>query len=188
MNFFSIITVSLSMFAILSSRGVIAESNISQNSISKSETLPTVPYVDLEKYMGKWYEIALLPQRFEKNCTGTTADYALQANGKVRVINSCHLYTLDGELKVAKGTAIVKDETTNAKLKVTFFWPFYGDYWILDLGPNYEYAMIGAPNRNYLWFLSRTPTLSPEILERLTQKATQLGFDVSKLEMILQTK
>ncbi len=158
----------------------------SQISHAKLEPLPTVDFVDIEKYMGKWYEIALFPQWFQKNCTGTFAEYSLLKSGKVQVINSCNLLTLDGKLKVAKGKAYVADKSTNAKLKVTFFWPFYGDYWIIALGDNYEYAMVGAPDRKYLWILSRTPKMDKKTFEMLTKKAKSLGFDVSKLDLTLQ--
>jgi len=153
---------------------------------AKDSPLQTVEYVDLPKYMGKWYEIALFPQWYQKDCTGTTAEYTLMPNEKVKVINSCHLKTLDGKLKIAKGSAHVVDKKTNAKLKVTFFWPFYGDYWILDLGSNYEYAIVGSPNRKGLWFLSRQPKISKELYEKLKKKASSLGFDVSKLTLTVQ--
>jgi apolipoprotein D and lipocalin family protein len=148
--------------------------------------LETVSSVDLNRYIGKWYEIAAFPQSFEKNCTATTAEYSLLPGGKVRVLNSCRLKTLDGKLKVAKGWAKIADRETNAKLKVTFFWPFFGDYWILDLGADYDYVMVGSPDRNYLWFLSRTPALPEETLAHLRAKAEDLGFDVSRLKPTLQ--
>jgi len=150
------------------------------------EPLETVAYVDVERYMGKWYEVAAFPQNFEKDCTGTTAEYTLLSDGKVKIINSCHLNTLDGKLKVANGSAYVADTETNAKLKVTFFKPFYGDYWILDLGADYEYAMVGSPDRDYLWFLSRTPNMHENTFEHLKQKAYDLGFNTSALEVTLQ--
>lgn len=151
-------------------------------------TVETVPYVDLQRYLGKWYEVASFPQRFQKGCTATTAEYSLRDNGKIKVLNSCHLNTVDGPLKSATGTAHVVDHKTNAKLKVTFFWPFYGDYWILDLGENYEYAMVGDSSRKYLWFLSRTPAVDPLVFEHLKKKAEQLGFDLSKLQITEQPK
>jgi apolipoprotein D and lipocalin family protein len=143
--------------------------------------LATVPYVDLNRYLGRWYEIASIPQSFQKGCTATRATYTANDDGTIAVLNECNLDSVNGKLKQAKGKAKVVDTTTNAKLKVTFFWPFYGDYWIVDLGNNYEYAAVGAPNRDYLWILSRNTTLDEhtynEILERMTAK----GFDVSRL-------
>lgn len=154
--------------------------------VAENQPLETVSNVDLTRYAGTWFEIAAFPQRFEKDCTGAMAEYTLQPNGKVRVVNSCRLKTLTGKRKIAKGRAHVVDHATNAKLKVTFFWPFYGDYWILDLGDNYEYAMVGSPNRKYLWFLSRTPQLDPSVMDHLRNRARDLGFDIAKLKPMLQ--
>ncbi len=143
--------------------------------------LTTVPYVDLNRYLGRWYEISSIPQSFQKGCTATRATYTANSDGTIGVLNECNLNSIDGKLKQANGKAKVVDTTTNAKLKVSFFWPFYGDYWIVDLGSNYEYAAVGAPNRDYLWILSRNTTMDEltynEILERMTAK----GFDVSRL-------
>ncbi|MBU6375269.1 MAG: lipocalin family protein [Bdellovibrionales bacterium] len=148
--------------------------------------LATVPFVDLNRYLGRWYEISSFPQKFAKGCTGTRATYTLNHDGSVAVLNECNLNSLDGKLKQAKGKAVVVDRESNSKLKVSFFWPFYGDYWIVDLGANYEYAVVGAPDRDYLWILSRTTSMNEttynEILERLTAK----GFDVSRLEKMVQ--
>lgn len=146
----------------------------------------TVEYVDLGRYAGKWFEIARLPNRFQKNCTATQADYTLREDGNIQVVNTCRLKSLDGKLKTAKGKAKVADPKSNSKLRVTFFWPFYGDYWILHLGPDYEYALVGTGNRKYLWILSRTRELNPEIYDSLVQKANEQGFDTSRLEKTLQ--
>ncbi len=168
---------------------MIALLSLSSQFMSAAEKpLETVSRVDLDRYVGKWYEIAAFPQSFEKNCTGSTADYSLLPGGKIRVVNTCHLKSLEGKIKVAKGVAYVVDRDTNAKLKVTFFWPFYGDYWILDLDADYEYAMVGAPDREYLWFLSRTPVVSSTTFGHLLEKARDLGFDVSKLKLTLQAR
>jgi len=145
-----------------------------------SQPLATVQHVDLKKYLGRWYEIAKYPNRFEKACASDeTAAYALRKDGKLSVVNACR--TSNGELKEAKGTAKVVDRETNAKLKVTFFWPFYGDYWILDLAPDYSYAIVGEPKRKYLWILSRTPELSPGVWEHLLARTRELGYDPEKL-------
>jgi apolipoprotein D and lipocalin family protein len=116
--------------------------------------LEVEPHVELEKYLGKWYEIAHLPARFQEGCSETTAVYSLSRDGNVSVLNECRR---KGKIKQAKGKAKVVDKATGAKLKVIFFWPFYGDYWIIKLGHNYEYAVVGTPDRRYLWILSRTP-------------------------------
>jgi apolipoprotein D and lipocalin family protein len=143
--------------------------------------LPTVPYVDLSRYLGTWYEIARLPTRFEKDCVAVTATYARRDDGQVSVVNHCRKLTLTGEDKESTGRAKVVDETSFAKLKVTFFWPFWGDYWILDLGANYEHALVGEPDREYLWILARTPTLPEPTYQALLERARSLGYDVSTI-------
>lgn len=146
----------------------------------------TVAYVDLERYMGKWYEIARFEQSFQEGCVGVTAEYALKDNGKVSVKNTCFEETLDGEKSVAKGRAYVKDKKTNAKLRVTFFWPFYGNYWIFELASDYSYAVVGSPDRDSLWFLSRTPQISEELYQDLYARMAAKGFDMSLLNRTLQ--
>lgn len=143
--------------------------------------LPTVAHVDLHKYMGLWYEVARLPARFEKGCQHVTAEYKLQPDGKVRVVNTCHQEGLNGPVKQATATARALD-STNSKLKVQFFWPFEGDYWILDLDlSDYRYALVGEPGRENLWILSRTPHLDRSIRDRLVAHARELGFPVENL-------
>lgn len=146
----------------------------------------TVPYVDLNRYMGRWYSIASFPQWFEKECFGSRAEYSLREDGKVSVVNSCRKGSLEGKLKVTRGKAKVVDKQTQAKLKVTFFWPFYGDYWVIGLGDDYEYAIVGAPNRKYLWFLSRTPTVTQDAYDRMVAQAAEQGFDVTRLKLMPQ--
>lgn len=154
------------------------------------ESLPpleVVPQVDLSRYTGTWYEIARFPHRFQEGCVATKATYTLREDGKVDVLNECRTESIDGSVRTAKGTARVVDKKSNAKLKVTFFWPFYGDYWIIDLGENYEYAVVGHPGRNYLWILSRTPSMDDalynQILERLQKEK---AYDTSKLIKTVQ--
>lgn len=147
--------------------------------------LPVVPSVDLAKYAGQWYEIARLPNRFEKNCVSSvTANYSLRGDGKIDVINQCR--KASGKLESAKGKAKVVDKRSNAKLKVTFFWPFYGDYWILDLGSDYEYSVVGDKSRKYLWILSRTPQMDEALYERLLANMADQGFDTSRMIKTLQ--
>lgn len=155
-------------------------------SIADEKPLDTVPYVDLNRYLGEWFEIGSFPQRFQKGCVASKATYSLKDEDTIIVVNECHLKTFDGELKVAKGKAYVVDKTTNSKLKVTFFWPFYGKYWIIDLGKNYEYAVVGHPNREYLWILSRTKTLDKATLDAILARVQEKGFDLSKLNMTPQ--
>lgn len=148
--------------------------------LSKEENNPleVVPHVDLKKYLGKWYEIAHLPAKFQEGCTDTTATYNLSKDGSISVLNEC---TRNGKVKQAKGKAKVVDKNSNAKLKVTFFWPFYGDYWIINLGKDYDYAVVGTPNRKYLWILSRTLQMDDKLFSQLIEFAKAKGFDVSKL-------
>ena len=141
-------------------------------------TLEVVPHVKLTKYLGKWYEIAHLPARFQKDCTDTTATYSLSKDGNISVLNECRR---NGKLKQTKGKAKVVDKTSGAKLKVTFFWPFSGDYWIIDLGSAYDYAVVGTPNRKYLWILSRTPQMDDELFSQLLKSVKSKGFNVNKL-------
>jgi apolipoprotein D and lipocalin family protein len=152
----------------------------------KIPPLQTVQHVDLDRYLGKWYEIATFPQWFEKNCVASSAIYSLRQDGKVNVLNQCRDKKLDGKLKQAKGKAKVVDRETNAKLKVSFFWPFSGDYWIIDLGTNYEYAVVGHPNRNYLWILSRTPHMDQAVYDGILDRLRQQHYDVTRLRKTLQ--
>ena len=149
----------------------------------RKEKLEVVPTVDLTRYVGRWYEISRLPNSFQKKCADTvTADYTMRADGKIEVLNRCRKPS--GEYTSAKGKAKIVDKKTNAKLKVTFFWPFYGDYWILDLGPNYEYAVVGEPGRKYLWILSRSPRMDEAVYQQLLQKMAAQGFNT---EMMIRT-
>jgi apolipoprotein D and lipocalin family protein len=143
--------------------------------------LEVVPQVDLARYMGTWYEIARFPHRFQAGCVAAKATYSLREDGKVEVLNECRIEAFDGPLKTVKGTARVVDKATRAKLKVTFFRPFYGDYWIIDLGADYEYAVVGHPGRNYLWILSRTPLMDDALYGRLLKSLEAKGYDTSYL-------
>jgi len=150
--------------------------------------LKTVENVDVKRYMGTWFEIARFPQRFEKGLVGVTANYTLLPNGNVRVLNTGHEQGLNGKLRTAKGKARVVDAATNAKLKVSFFWPFAGDYWILELGKDYEYAVVGDESRKYLWILSRTPQMDEATYNGLLERAKDKGFDITKLEKVPQKR
>lgn len=151
-----------------------------KRSKSKKE-LPVVDKVDLNKYAGKWYEIGAIPEKHEKGCSNVTAEYTLTDEGYVRVINKCVKDVIEGTEDSAEGKAYPVKGTNNAKLKVEFQWPFKGDYWIIDLDKDYKYAMVGHPERKYLWILSRTQTLDTEIYDSLVKKAESLGYDISKI-------
>jgi apolipoprotein D and lipocalin family protein len=148
--------------------------------------LPTVQHVDLARYVGTWYEIASFPQRFQRGCTATKATYTSRADGDIDVLNRCRKGSLDGKEDSAKGRARVVDRTTNAKLEVSFFRPFWGDYWIVDLGQNYEYAVVGHPSRDYLWILSRTPTMDPPVYDAIVARLQGHGYEVERLQRTLQ--
>jgi apolipoprotein D and lipocalin family protein len=148
--------------------------------------LQTVARVDLSRYTGTWYEIASYPQRFQKGCTGTTATYTLRDDGEIGVVNRCRKGSLDGEEDSAKGRARVVDSSTNAKLEVTFFWPFWGDYWIIDLGERYEYAVVGHPSRDYLWILSRTPAMEAAVYQGILDRLRAKGYPLGRLQRTLQ--
>lgn len=143
--------------------------------------LEVVPQVDLKRYIGTWYEIARFPHRFQEGCMGSRATYTLLEDGKIGVLNQCYKGSLNGEISSVQGKAWVTDPKTNAKLKVRFFWPFTGDYWIIDLGENYEYAVVGHPNRQYLWILSRSPEMDEALYDRILKKLRDQFYDVSKL-------
>jgi apolipoprotein D and lipocalin family protein len=153
---------------------------------NKPPPLQTVPQVDLNRYIGKWYEIASFPQWFQKGCVASSATYTLRKDGDVDVLNECRDKTLDGKVRTAKGKAWIVDSSSNAKLKVRFFWPFSGDYWIIDLDANYQYAVVGHPKRNYLWILSRSPQMDPEIYNGILERLKRQHYDVSRLNKTLQ--
>lgn len=149
---------------------------------SSTKPLATVNEVDLEKYAGTWYEISSFPQSFQKGCHCTTAEYQLTDKGYVRVINKCRKGGPEGETDSAKGKAFPVKGSNNSKLKVQFFWPFRGNYWIIELADDYSYTVIGEPKRKYLWILSRTPQMDRETYKMLLDKIEKKGFDISKLE------
>jgi apolipoprotein D and lipocalin family protein len=151
-----------------------------------SKPLSVVPYVDLNRYTGTWYEIARYPNSFQEGCVGSRATYTLRDDGKLSVLNECYDKTFNGKIRSAKGKAWVVDKETNAKLKVSFFWPFAGDYWIIDLGNNYEYAIIGHPKRKYLWILSRTREMEGDIYEAILSRLRDKQYDTSRLMKTLQ--
>ena len=142
----------------------------------------TVNFVDLNRYLGTWYEIASIPQIFSKGCTCSKAQYSLRDDGDLNVINSCNKGSVTGKLKTVEGTAEVVDKKTNAKLKVTFFWPFSGDYWVIGLDADYRYAVVSNDDGSSLWILSRTPILDKELIAKAVATAEEKGGDIGKLK------
>jgi apolipoprotein D and lipocalin family protein len=149
--------------------------------------LATVARVDVERYVGTWHEAALIPNRFQRDCaTDTTATYTLLGDGRIGVRNRC--LRADGSEMSVDGVADVVDRTTNAKLKVSFLpaWLRWtrigrGDYWVLYLSPDYRMAIVGEPGREFLWILSRTPTLTDEEYQALMPPVRAAGYDPQRL-------
>lgn len=174
------------IFAIFSATFTLAASASAQT--NKLPALQTVPNVDLSRYVGKWYEIAKYPNRFQKQCVAnTTATYAMKAGGRLEVVNEC--VKKDGTGERAVGEAKIADKKTNAKLKVRFapgalsFLPFvWGNYWIIDLDKDYGYVAIGEPKREYFWILARKPVLDDAVYQDIVRRAEAMGFSPAKIE------
>ena len=148
-----------------------------------------VKELDVQKYLGTWYEIARYDHRFEKGLVGVTANYSMRSDGKIKVVNSGYENTLDGEYTESVGKAKIPDPKNEpAKLKVSFFWFFYGDYFVLELDEDYQWAVIGSSSNKYLWILSRTPQMESEIYNDLLQRIADRGYDTSKLIKVKQKK
>ena len=150
----------------------------------------TVNRVDLKRYAGLWYEIARIPNRFQKQCAwGVTAEYVLRSDGRIDVVNRCH--RSGGEIDEAKGLARIEDKASNARLKVSFFsiigWrPVWGDYWIIGLGNDYEYALVGSPDRKYGWILARQPKLGEDVLAEIFELLRQQGYNPESFQLTRQ--
>ena len=152
----------------------------------KARELQTVLNVDLEKYAGKWYEIASYPQWFQKGCHCTTAEYRISEKGYVIVENRCNKDSVDGKESYIKGKAFAVKNSGNSKLKVQFFWPFKGKYWIIDLADDYSFAVVSHPNKKYLWILSRTPKMDNAVYRQIILRLKDKGFDLSALQVTQQ--
>jgi len=162
----------------------------STENIMNPKELRTVEYVDIHSYVGTWYEIAKIPNRFQRKCSrNTTATYLLRKDGKIDVINRC--VTASGDTIKAKGTAKIVDAKSNAKLKVSFvrlfgISLFWGDYWIIGLDKDYSYAIVGTPGRKYGWILSRNPQISPDTLSQIYSILRDQDYDPEDFEMTPQ--
>lgn len=143
--------------------------------------------VDLNRYAGLWYEIGRYEAGFQRGCEAVTATYTLREDGLVGVLNTCRQDGLDGEVRSAEAKAKVVEGSGNAKLKVSFFGPFYvGDYWVLDRADDYSWSIVGEPSGRYLWLLSRSPQPSPQVRETIMNRARDLGYDLSILRVTQQ--
>lgn len=147
----------------------------------------TVQTLDLHRYMGKWFEIARFDHRFEHNLVGATVEYSFLPNGDIEVVNSGYWGNFSGSFKRAKGIAKITDPTCPSKLKVCFFMRFYAEYNIMEIDEdNYSYALVGSNTSDYLWLLSRTPTLPEEAILFLLTKAKERGYNTSMLKWVKQ--
>jgi apolipoprotein D and lipocalin family protein len=164
---------------IVSLTGCIADNN--------DPPLSQVAKVDINRYLGLWYEIARIDHSFQKDCVASTADYSLRPDGDVKVMNACRKKNLDGEITSVEGKAWVVNKDTNAWLKVQFFWPFRGDYIIIDLDEKeYQYAVVGHQSRDYLWILSRMPQMDDGIYGELLNKIAKQGYDLDRIKKFPQ--
>lgn len=143
------------------------------------EPLDTAPGVDLERFQGKWHEIAHFARATQNDCTGTTATYSRKGDGTLTFVHECTLKT--GGYHGATAIARVDDPTTPAKMTVDFG-GHLGDYWIIETAADYRYAVVGHPSRDYLWILSRAPAMTPEDLDVVLSHARASGFDTNRLE------
>lgn len=137
--------------------------------------------VDIDRYMGKWYEIARYPNPSEQRCFGSAIEYTRRPDGKVVVLNYCRRGSFDAPLEANEGIAHVVNDGTNTRLSMESFWPFTGDYRIVDLDANYQYAVVSNDARTALWIFSRTPEMPEEMYLRLLNRLADQGFDVKRI-------
>jgi len=176
--YFFLIVFSFTIIGMTSTSAQIQETMIDKTVVKE---------LDLQKYLGTWYEIARFNHRFERGLAGVTANYSIREDGKIKVLNSGYKKRLDGRFKQAEGKAYLPDpELEPGKLKVSFFWNFYGDYFVLDLDENYQWAIVGSSSDKYLWVLSRTPQLDKELYNELLNKIKLRGYDISQLIKVEQ--
>jgi apolipoprotein D and lipocalin family protein len=171
---------------VAASAGFLAGCATSRPSGNANVPDPAKP-VDLARYLGRWYEIGRYEASFEAGCEGVTADYSMRDDGLIRVVNTCREGSPNGKLRAAEAKAKIVPDSNNAKLKVSFFGPFYvGDYWVLDHGDDYEWSIVGEGSGKYLWLLSRAPVLDREKQNALVDRARQLGYDTSRIRYTQQ--
>jgi len=144
--------------------------------------LDTVSNVDLNRFQGRWYEIAKLPRPTQVDCYATVAVYTRTSATTMNLDHQCNLGSLSGPIHESQADAVVNDPSVTSKLSVNFGGGFYGDYWIIDLGENYQFAVVGHPTRQFLWIISRTPTLDSATLKGVIQRAKDKGFDTAQLQ------
>lgn len=154
---------------------------------AQSQKVPSVvSEVDLNRYKGMWYEIARLPNFFERKLKCTSATYTLLDNGKITVLNKGNYLSDPQKSTSSKGVAWIPDKNSPAKLKVQFFWPFSGDYWIMELDKEYRYVLVGDPAHKYLWILAREKKMDEQTYNMLLSKAVENGYDVKSIIRVEQ--
>ena len=156
------------------------------NSVNLQKVPSVVSTVDLKRYMGMWYEIARLPNYFERKLKCTSANYTLRDDGRITVLNKGYYLTDPQKSTSARGVAWIPDRNSPAKLKVQFFWPFSGDYWIMELDKEYRYVLVGDPSHKYLWILAREKKLDEQTYNMLLSKAVEKGYDVKSIIRVEQ--
>ena len=160
-------------------------STLSRGPVGNSAVPQPAKAVDLDQYKGLWYEVGRYENGFEKGCEGVTAEYSSLPDGKIKVVNTCREGAPDGPAKASEGKAKVVEGSQNAKLKVSFFGPFYfGNYWVLDRADDYSWAIVGEPSGRYLWILSRTADLPESERSRLFSRAGELGYDTALIRPV----
>ena len=168
---------------------IIADSLVSCKTQKTMIDNTVVKELDIQKYLGKWYEIARFDHSFERGLVGVTAEYSMRDDGKIKVVNSGYKNSLDGKFSQAVGKAKIPDPINEpAKLKVSFFLFFYGDYYVMELDKEYQWVLIGSNSDAYLWILSRKPQIEKELYNELLDKLQKRGYDVSKLIKVEQRK
>jgi apolipoprotein D and lipocalin family protein len=177
--------LSLSRAILLASGLVLAACNPNQPSGNASVPEPAKP-VELSRYVGRWYEQGRYEASFQKDCEAVTADYAAKPDGSIAVVNSCREGSANGPLRTAEATARPVEGSSGAKLKVSFFGPFEGDYWVLDRARDYSWSIVGEPSGRYLWILTRSQQVSEREYARLVARVQGLGYRTDMLRRTAQ--
>ena len=160
--------------------------SLNSNSQSTMIDNSVVKELDIESYLGTWYEIARYDHSFERGLVGVTATYSLREDGKIKVVNAGYKKTLEGKRSEAVGKAKIPDRSVPSKLKVSFFLFFYGDYFVMELDEDYKWAVIGSSTDKYLWILSRTPVMEKDLYDDLLDRLSKRGYDVTNLIKVEQ--
>ncbi len=147
----------------------------------------TVADLDVDRFMGTWYEVARLPFHWQRDCVASAARYEKVSDEEFAVVNYCWFKTIDGPMRKARAKAYVDTAMRRARLKIQFFWPNWQDYWVLYISDDYQQTVIGTPDRKYLWLMSRTPSMDEKIYDQLVAFAAREGFDTASLMNTMQT-